>query len=40
MIATKDNVWQTLSWDQDVEVLDGISCNVGKYLKDKGSEFA
>ncbi|MCF0051044.1 Uma2 family endonuclease [Dyadobacter sp. LJ53] len=40
MIATKDNDWQTLSWDQDVEVLDGISCNVGKYLKDKGSEFA
>ncbi|MCF2490282.1 Uma2 family endonuclease [Dyadobacter sp. CY347] len=40
LIATKDNDWQTLSWDEDVEVLDGISCNVGKYLKDKGSEFA
>jgi rRNA-processing protein FCF1 len=40
MIATKDNEWQTLAWDQDIEVLDGISCNVGKYLKENGSEFA
>lgn len=40
LIATQDEAWQTLSWDQDVEILDGISCNVGKYLKSKGSEFA
>ncbi|USJ35295.2 Uma2 family endonuclease [Dyadobacter fanqingshengii] len=40
MIATKDGEWQTFSWDHDIEILDGITCNVGKYLKDKGSEFA
>ncbi|WP_234605413.1 Uma2 family endonuclease [Dyadobacter chenwenxiniae] len=40
MIATKDNDWRTFSWDQDIEMLDGICCNVGKYLKEKGSEFA
>ena len=40
LIATQDEAWQTLSWDQDVDILDGISCNLGKYLKSKGSEFA
>lgn len=40
LIATKDSEWQTFSWDHDIEILDGITCNVGKYLKDKGSEFA
>ncbi|MCE7068092.1 Uma2 family endonuclease [Dyadobacter sp. CY326] len=40
MVATKDREWETFDWDRDVEVLDGISCNVGKYLKEKGSEFA
>lgn len=40
MIATANEEWQTQNWDKDVEVLDGIVCNVGKYLKEKGSEFA
>jgi hypothetical protein len=40
MVATHDGDWQTSDWDEDIEVLDGITCNVGKYLKDKGSEFA
>ncbi len=40
MIATPDGDWQMWDWDKDVEILDGISCNIGKYLKEKGSEFA
>ncbi|WP_439582458.1 Uma2 family endonuclease [Dyadobacter bucti] len=40
MIATADEEWQTQNWDKDVEILDGIVCNVGTYLKEKGSEFA
>ncbi|MCE6988685.1 Uma2 family endonuclease [Dyadobacter sp. CY323] len=40
MIATSDADWQLHDWNNEIEVLDGITCNVGKYLKDKGSEFA
>ncbi|TLU98184.1 Uma2 family endonuclease [Dyadobacter luticola] len=40
MIATSDTDWQIKDWDKDVEILDGIHCNVGKYLREKGSEFA
>jgi len=40
MIATANEEWQTQNWDKDVEILDGIVCNVGTYLKEKGSEFA
>ena len=40
MIATNDGTWKTVDWNEDVEILDGITCSVGKYLKDKGSEFA
>lgn len=40
MVATHDDGWQSFDWNYDVEILDGITCNVGQYLKDKGSEFA
>ncbi|MCF2499623.1 Uma2 family endonuclease [Dyadobacter chenhuakuii] len=40
MTATNDGTWKTVDWNEDVDILDGIICNVGKYLKDKGSEFA
>ncbi|MCE7073278.1 Uma2 family endonuclease [Dyadobacter sp. CY327] len=40
MVATHDDGWQSFDWNCDVEILDGITCNVGQYLKDKGSEFA
>jgi hypothetical protein len=40
MIATPDGDWQMRDWNKDVEILDGINCNVGRYLKEKGSEFA
>ena len=40
LIVTKGNDPKTLDWNQDIEILDGINVNVGKYLKDTGSEFA
>jgi len=40
MIATPHNNWEIQDWDKDVEIFEGIICNVGKYLKEKGSEFA
>ncbi|TDE11588.1 Uma2 family endonuclease [Dyadobacter psychrotolerans] len=40
MIAVPQGDWQLRDWDKDVEILDGIICNVGNYLKEKGSEFA
>ncbi len=40
MIATASADWQTYDWNYDVEILDGITCNLGEYLKEKGSEFA
>ena len=40
MIATPQNNWEIQDWDKDVEIFEGIICNVGKYLREKGSEFA
>ena len=40
MIATPQGNWEIQDWDKDVEIFEGIICNVGKYLKEKGSEFA
>ena len=40
MIATPHNNWEIQDWDKDVEIFEGIICNVGKYLREKGSEFA
>ncbi|MCE6988686.1 Uma2 family endonuclease [Dyadobacter sp. CY323] len=40
IVATSDAEWLTLDWHNEVEILDGITCNVGQYLKDNGSEFA
>lgn len=40
MIATTEGEWRTFDWNKDVEIFDGITFNVGEYLKEKGSEFA
>ncbi|MCF2446163.1 Uma2 family endonuclease [Dyadobacter sp. CY345] len=40
MVATTTGEWQTFDWNIDVEILDGIVCNVGEYLTNEGSEFA
>jgi len=36
IVATPDNKWDVMDWDNEVEILDGISFNVAKYLKEKG----
>ncbi|MCE7041980.1 Uma2 family endonuclease [Dyadobacter sp. CY312] len=40
MIATPNGDWQIRDWNRDVEIMNGIVCNVGNYLKEQGSEFA
>lgn len=36
MVATPGNPWQTMDWSNDVEILDGISFNVQKFLTERG----
>jgi hypothetical protein len=40
MIATPNGDWQIRDWNQDVEIMNSLVCNVGNYLKEEGSEFA
>jgi hypothetical protein len=40
LVATKDENWEIINWNKEVEILNGISFNIGKYLKDEGSPFA
>ncbi|MCF0056727.1 Uma2 family endonuclease [Dyadobacter sp. CY356] len=40
MVASTTNEWQIFDWNTDVEIFDGIICNVGEYLLNEGSEFA
>lgn len=39
-VATSGSNWQVMDWDNEVEILEGITFNVGKYLSDKGLPFA
>ncbi len=36
MIAKKGTDWLTKDWNQEIEVMENISFNIGKYLKEKG----
>ncbi len=40
LVATKDENWQVINWNKDIEITEGILFNIGKYLKDEGSPFA
>ncbi|MER0442426.1 Uma2 family endonuclease [Emticicia sp. W12TSBA100-4] len=40
MIATKDENWQIANWHQDIEVIEGISFNIGQYLQEGESPYA
>ncbi|QRR03225.1 Uma2 family endonuclease [Dyadobacter sandarakinus] len=40
IIAQLNEEWTISNWDVPVHILDDITCNVGAYLKEKGSEFA
>ncbi|MPR34210.1 Uma2 family endonuclease [Salmonirosea aquatica] len=39
-VATAHTDWQTMDWNREIEVLDGITFNVGEYLTSEGSPFA
>jgi len=39
-VATSGSNWQVMDWGNEVEILEGITFNVGKYLADKGLPFA
>ncbi|WP_157586324.1 PDDEXK family nuclease [Spirosoma arboris] len=39
-VATPNDDWQVKDWHKDVEILNGISFNIGRYLTQKGSPFA
>ncbi|AQG81916.1 Uma2 family endonuclease [Spirosoma montaniterrae] len=39
-VATPHDDWQVKDWHKDIEVMEGLSFNVGRYLTQKGSPFA
>lgn len=39
-VATPHTDWQVKDWHKEVEILEGITFNVGEYLVSKGSTFA
>jgi Uma2 family endonuclease len=39
-IATANDDWQVRDWHKDVEIMPGISVNIGQYLTKKGSIYA
>jgi hypothetical protein len=40
MVATKGENWLVIDWHKEIEIIDGISFNIGKYLKEQESSFA
>lgn len=40
VVATPNANWEIIDWHKEIEVIDGISFCIGKYLKDEGSPFA
>lgn len=39
IVAYPDNTWKVLDWDTEIELIDGIKCNIDKYLKEEGIDF-
>jgi Uma2 family endonuclease len=39
-VATRNEDWQVKDWNKDVEIMEGITFNIGKYLANKGSAYA
>ena len=36
IVAEPDKNWQIIDWDKDIELIEGITFNVGKHLADEG----
>ncbi len=35
-IATSGQPWLVIDWDQDIDLLDGVTVNIGRYLAERG----
>lgn len=35
-IATAGHPWLVIDWDQNIDILDGVTVNIGQYLSDRG----
>jgi Uma2 family endonuclease len=40
IVATPTANWEIIDWNKDIEVIDGVSFCIGKYLQEGGSPFA
>lgn len=40
LVATQNENWQVINWHKDIEILDDLSFNIGKYLQENESPFA
>jgi Uma2 family endonuclease len=40
LVATKGENWQVINWHKDIEIIEGLSFNVGQYLTEQESPFA
>jgi len=39
IVAYPDGTWKVLDWDKEIELIDGVKCNIDKYLKEEGINF-
>ncbi|MCU0352924.1 MAG: Uma2 family endonuclease [Cytophagales bacterium] len=35
-VAAANENWQTMDWDKEIALIDGLVCNIGKYLAEEG----
>lgn len=40
IVATKTANWEIIDWSKEIEIMEGITFNIGQYLKENGSPFA
>lgn len=40
LVATKGENWLVIDWHKEIEIIEGISFNIGRYLKEQESPFA
>jgi Uma2 family endonuclease len=40
IVATPNTNWEFIDWHKDIDVIDGISFCIGRYLREEGSPFA
>jgi Uma2 family endonuclease len=40
LVATKGENWQIIDWHKEIDIIENLSFNIGKYLKEQESPFA